>query len=859
MQSYKSYFWRWEDHTEVLAIPNGSTIVYRDFVLQALEHLSEQGLPPFGALLLATIATNHSMGEDLKQVEEAMTSAIHDAIHSSPQNHVDYVPLKDALVFLKILAQLPPAYTQGNKRLQLFQVLFENCHNLVSNVKAKKLAGSIKHTLAHHKGSFIDVLERQETFIIGTYKKDFRCIGLLIKKFPDTESIIASMAAVVPLPEVEIELPEQAATGKSSEEFLDELTSNSKTFQIGSLVKHIWSGLNIQLHNLLPSEQPLGGVSDLANKGNFDKLLISEFANDDLVFLSRLANNEALYLHRETPPTTDKLERVLLLDVSLKSWGTPKLLAFSALIAIAKHPKTDIACTAFAVSDTYQRLHFDTVDEVIESVNKVEGVLNPAKGLAQFFQEYNSGKKTEVLFISSPDTLKHPEVQKVISDFQSGFKYWITTSQEGTLEFYKNQHNSKKLVHKMHLPLEELWKRPVVASTQPVINEGHHAAVPLLFPYTANYKKFLSSGDDYFLVTPEKKLLYFYGLNSTPAQKGLELWLENLPSGVSSYEIGPDENGDYIFLCFKNNTREITLHNLTTNEKEVLYFNDWQSSTFPEFFFYQGAFYYVTISHYWKIEQFPKWQLVKHTNSGMELNQAYTDRQEQLKKAVNAFQPISLSVLKNLSEVYINQNRNLVFNKHALQLNDHGIIQLKTTAESNREAIIEAQPTTTDNEFVFPNGCTVTLNRSGVFILTSSESEEEELYDVILQTAGSNKENLVRAIQARTNLRQRYAKDIVEFAPRIIKSKISKTEADVLSMDIGEFGGVAEVVVAQKGNVAYIPSVIDGALGVATQHYFAGSSYYNPDRTSELQLINSKTFYETYIKGFISQVVDHGN
>src|SRR3990170_3190920 len=57
-QSYEGYFWQWEEQGNVLAIPDGATIAYKEFILGILEDLSDQGLPSFGSLLLAFIATN---------------------------------------------------------------------------------------------------------------------------------------------------------------------------------------------------------------------------------------------------------------------------------------------------------------------------------------------------------------------------------------------------------------------------------------------------------------------------------------------------------------------------------------------------------------------------------------------------------------------------------------------------------------------------------------------------------------------------------------------------------------------------------------------------------------------------------
>ena len=61
-QGYEGYFWQWEtdkdamehpdDGFNVLAIPHVSVIAYRKHALEILSVMAEQGLPPFGALLL---------------------------------------------------------------------------------------------------------------------------------------------------------------------------------------------------------------------------------------------------------------------------------------------------------------------------------------------------------------------------------------------------------------------------------------------------------------------------------------------------------------------------------------------------------------------------------------------------------------------------------------------------------------------------------------------------------------------------------------------------------------------------------------------------------------------------------------
>jgi hypothetical protein len=38
------------------------------------------------------------------------------------------------------------------------------------------------------------------------------------------------------------------------------------------------------MRHLSPGEQPIGGVSDITNKGDLHRMLLSEYANEDEVF-----------------------------------------------------------------------------------------------------------------------------------------------------------------------------------------------------------------------------------------------------------------------------------------------------------------------------------------------------------------------------------------------------------------------------------------------------------------------------------------------------------------------------------------------------------------------------------------------
>ncbi|WP_431215287.1 hypothetical protein ACQ86N_11585 [Puia sp. P3] len=391
--AYRNYFWVLEEGGEVIAIPGGSTIAYSRYVIQVLEDLMDQGLPPLGALLLAILGTNHSV-DLIRELKNLLYNDLDRLVKHNPGQYATFRDIRGPVIkFLGMLDSLPVAYTTGNRRIQLFQLLFADCHGILSREASAKAEEIIAKVQMEREDDGLGSLFETKEFSYEALYDDFCCIELLHKKFPSGDALIEAMAGIPAIDEPILEEEEKPGTAG---DFVEELTDNPATFPLGALIRSLWSGMNIPIHHSLPGAQPLGGFSDLSNKGDLDKLLISEFASDDWLFLSRLANNEALYLHREMPPGVDPMERIILVDVSLKSWGTPKILAYAILLAIARHPRTDIPCTAYAIGNGFYPVHTRTVEEVIASIQLVDGALHPAEGLAKFFESAQGPKRSEV-------------------------------------------------------------------------------------------------------------------------------------------------------------------------------------------------------------------------------------------------------------------------------------------------------------------------------------------------------------------------------------------------------------------------------------------------------------------------------
>ena len=72
-------------------------------------------------------------------------------------------------------------------------------------------------------------------------------------------------------------------------------------------------------------------------------------------------------------------------------------------------------------------------------------------------------------------------------------------------------------------------------------------------------------------------------------------------------------------------------------------------------------------------------------------------------------------------------------------------------------------------------------------------AEEKTEFDVILKEAGANKIAVIKVVRDATGLGLKEAKDLVDGAPKTIKEKVAKEEAEELKTKFTEAGAVIEL------------------------------------------------------------------
>jgi large subunit ribosomal protein L7/L12 len=75
----------------------------------------------------------------------------------------------------------------------------------------------------------------------------------------------------------------------------------------------------------------------------------------------------------------------------------------------------------------------------------------------------------------------------------------------------------------------------------------------------------------------------------------------------------------------------------------------------------------------------------------------------------------------------------------------------------------------------------------------AAAAEEQTEFDVILSAAGEKKIQVIKVVRELTGLGLKEAKDLVDGAPKPVKEKITKAEADDVKKKLEEQGAIVQV------------------------------------------------------------------
>jgi hypothetical protein len=767
-QAPEKYFWRWADGGQVIEWRDGDTICYRDELMPILKHLSKDGLPPLGALLLVINACK----------ERADTPAAKGGIPMSMLRLLDYQEknseklgkLKDlmlkAIRFLQYIAALPIELRTGNNRTWLLYLVFEKVEKKVASEEANRFV-DIFNSGQYDYEIFREAPDDPEEWSDGVadfympgriekgFNNDILALQLALNVFPTAQELeMAVRSGIQELPKaVELEIP-KLETG----DLLEQLEEDASTTGLAQLTKRLIAALNIPMHAHGSSDQLFGGVSDITNRGNFDRLLLSELAHDDLSLMARLANNEALYLRREELPSNPEKQRILLVDTTLKMWGLPRVFAVSAALACARNNKAKARIASYTLSGTgFNEIDLTTKEGVVHSLEQLDAALHCGRGLSQFMSQQPMREEDEVFLITEEEITHSILFQSILASLKKPVNFLVTVSRSGELRFYEYIKGRKKQLSEARFDLQELLfhsaaskKENSVRETRTLLNAPafmQQLPSPLFFP--ASKIKFNADcffevkKDQLICVTIDQRVLYW---NSKT--RGAREIIEYLEQGQLCF----GSAGDTILyiLVYSGGKKHVQLYevNLETDVVAITKLPDAVSGQ-AEIVFDEGYFYIKTDNNLFAVEA-----ATGKAYPGKDRIGVFTLMLERNKKAfaninLNFYKKFvndGYTTLNTVKSVYINEDGELGFDERHISFrpNSKMIIIDHNSQDKNKntrvckakekEAPAIGLPNTNlkFSRFVWPDGSQVLADSRGLLHLKSPDSHIPEITIVMI-------------------------------------------------------------------------------------------------------------------------------
>lgn len=333
-------YWRWVDDFSAIAWEDGPTITVRQELAIVLASQSEtgRGLPDLTATLLILSACRDSWPESRRAIEGIVADLTDSRLLSVPAGTWVLLDQLD-----RIHRHAADLVSTAERKGKLLAYLYGEQPNRETTLETAQAV--VKLLGAQGPVSQLDNLSPRlfDLWHVTMF------LSAALQKF-DPAQFRAWLQTGIEQDVLPAPLEPELTTGQRVRSLLDELNDDDELGGLAKLARQLLAAITLPRPLAEPDDLPLGGVSDIANRGALDRLLISELAHDDLTLAVRIATGEALYYRRETPPKSPPLRRMIVLDSGLRSWGVPRVFATAVGLALAAAGDEKLKIEAFRAS-----------------------------------------------------------------------------------------------------------------------------------------------------------------------------------------------------------------------------------------------------------------------------------------------------------------------------------------------------------------------------------------------------------------------------------------------------------------------------------------------------------------------------
>ncbi|MBI2192949.1 MAG: hypothetical protein HYU36_13295 [Planctomycetes bacterium] len=473
-------FWRWSPDGQAL-VWNGEpfTIAFREEVQAVLERLSPLGLPPFNAVVLLFAACRDGWVKPVS-LRDVFRAFLDLAEKRRKKPLWLWLPewLPSVLHGLDKVSDIPPDLRRSLAgKAVLFEMVFEHSHPCHAPETARGILQELVDGLdpdalqpdLDRPWDTDEFYENLATLRRGLRSLDAEALRLRLRTGLD------QLVEPAPLEVVPAELVRQ---------LLVKLRDDPELSGLARLAQNLMATAHVPRPVSDPDEMPVGGISDISNRGQLERLLISELAHDDMTLAVRVALNEALYLRRETPPRIPAGRRFLLMDTGIRLWGLPRVFAAAAGLAFAANTDRHSTVSSFrAKPEGIEPVSLSTREGLVSLLEALESEPHPASSLPAFRGAIDrTGASAEAILVTHADVSADAEFLEALKAFDNATLYVATVERDGNFQLLQRTPHGYKLLREARLDLEQLLApRPSGKPARTLIAPEVDPDLPLIF------------------------------------------------------------------------------------------------------------------------------------------------------------------------------------------------------------------------------------------------------------------------------------------------------------------------------------------------------------------------------------------
>lgn len=469
-------FWRWTGFGGLVEWTSGTTIAFRSELLQVLQPFASSGLPPLDLVLLVLAACRNSWKGDAAQLE-LLKEALSVRVLGNASQLLDQV-----IQGLDWVHALPAGQrTDVAKKVELVQFLFaEHPQKLPrddSRAVLDLLQTGVLDDLQSSAASPIKTvrmwIRELQALRDALQRLDWERIALW------TETGLEELIRPAPLPDEEL-----LKAPVSPRRVLDDLSQDPELRGIARVARHLMAIVHLPRPIDEEQELPLGGVSDITNRGSFDRLLLSELAQDNDTLMVRVALNEALYLRRERPPATPPRECGVLVDSGLRMWGVPRVFATAVALSFSLIPERTPRVFR-ASGDSAVPIDLTAAAGLRAHLSVLNPQVHPGDALPAFAAALGDGAH-DVVLVTGEDVLQDPRFRRALSESGLTSLILASVSRAGRLRLIERSPRGEKLLLEATLDIDDLYEvQPAPApqprpKARPLLNNPGDADLPTI-------------------------------------------------------------------------------------------------------------------------------------------------------------------------------------------------------------------------------------------------------------------------------------------------------------------------------------------------------------------------------------------